>query len=535
MAWDESFFKALYEATRTAFRRRPGAAHDARACRLDDHRQRLQLLACALAGEHLVVQAAEADGGWRGDAILLPETLSFAAGPEDNLRAYLLRVAWACTSRRLGFTLDPTAGDPFSRALQTWLAVPATREAMLSALPGAVEAERAACAAALAARPAPPHAGPVSALEALARLRLGAEPEALGDAVAKPALDWALAAAAERPSTPAAVHTVARSLLPTLGPRSRRRAVPPMVVPLWGWLLPAGDRAAARAAVDPGGQADALPGGRERRAGARDDVEVIDHPEDPLGENPLVHSFEKVHTIEQYTGGRKRIDASDELEAHGDALDEAAPHQVVRSSRAAGSVYQADALFADLAGDVADDRAASGVPYHEWDDAKRRYRTGWCRVRQTVAPRGAGADFVRAVRVRHRRRIDDLRALFERLEAARAWRLRQPDGPDIDVPERLGLRLVERVRGGGGPAIAAAIAQARPATPEAEAALLEGLLAQPRPSRPGAPAARPILPGVALATAFRGQALTLRLTGPGVTPDLRDRVLRLLEALRPGA
>jgi nitric oxide reductase NorD protein len=40
--------------------------------------------------------------------------------------------------------------------------------------------------------------------------------------------------------------------------------------------------------------------------------------------------------------------------------------------------------------------------------------------------------------VRHRRRIDDLRALFERLEAVRAWRLRQPDGPDIDVDAVVG-------------------------------------------------------------------------------------------------
>jgi ParB family chromosome partitioning protein len=104
------------------------------------------------------------------------------------------------------------------------------------------------------------------------------------------------------------------------------------------------------------------------------------------------------------------------------------------------------------------------------------------------------------------------------------------------LPERLGLRLVEKVRGGGGPAIAAAVAQARPATPEAEAAILEGLLVQPRPCRPGArAAARPILPGVALETALRGQALTLKLTGPGVTPELRDRVVRLLVELSPGA
>ncbi len=382
----------------------------------------------------MAVQPAEGDGGWRGDVVLLPAALSFAATPADNLRAYLLRVAWACTSRRLGFVLDPAAGDPIAQALQTWLAVPATRAALLASLPGAVEAERTACVAILAARPPPPRHGPAAALEALARLRLGAAADAVAALVARSALDWALAGEAAHPSTPAGVHAAARSLLPGLQALGRPAAIRPAAVPLWGWLL----RAAAPSAQRPPGsaapEASARAGATERQAGARDEVEVVDHPEDPLGENPLVHSFEKVHTVEQYTGGRKRVDASDELDAHADALDEAAPRQVVRSSRAAGSVYRADTLFADFAGEAADGVATDGVPYDEWDEAKGAYRMAWCRVRPTLPPRGTGAgDFVRAVRARHRRHIDDLRVLFERVEASRAWRLRQPDGPDIDV------------------------------------------------------------------------------------------------------
>ena len=38
--------------------------------------------------------------------------------------------------------------------------------------------------------------------------------------------------------------------------------------------------------------------------------------------NPLVHSFEKVHTAEEYQGGRKAVDGSDEMASHGEALDE---------------------------------------------------------------------------------------------------------------------------------------------------------------------------------------------------------------------
>ena len=104
------------------------------------------------------------------------------------------------------------------------------------------------------------------------------------------------------------------------------------------------------------------------------------------------------------------------------------------------------------------------------------------------------------------------------------------------LPERLGLRLVAAVRAGQGPRLAAAAA-ADPATPEAElAALAEALT----PDRTGAdrtgrarpaPAAEPLRPGVALRAALRGRTLTLKLSGPGVTPELAAEVRALLDGL----
>lgn len=104
------------------------------------------------------------------------------------------------------------------------------------------------------------------------------------------------------------------------------------------------------------------------------------------------------------------------------------------------------------------------------------------------------------------------------------------------LPERLGLRLVERVREGQGPAIAAALAAAPPETPEAEAAVLEAFLSAARPeSKPARPDSLPLLPGVTLEVALSGRALTLKLRGPGVTPELRERVLAHLATLPPEA
>jgi hypothetical protein len=96
------------------------------------------------------------------------------------------------------------------------------------------------------------------------------------------------------------------------------------------------------------------------------------------------------------------------------------------------------------------------------------------------------------------------------------------------LPERLGLRLVEALRAGQGARIAAALAAADPASPAAERAALEAALAPPRPARP---APRPLRPGVALEERLAGRTLTLRLTGEGVTPALAAEVRALLDRL----
>ncbi|MER2508571.1 MAG: ParB N-terminal domain-containing protein [Amaricoccus sp.] len=112
------------------------------------------------------------------------------------------------------------------------------------------------------------------------------------------------------------------------------------------------------------------------------------------------------------------------------------------------------------------------------------------------------------------------------------------------LPERLGLDLVERLRAGEGPGIAAALAAADPKDPEAELATLAACIApkpldapppdltssEPEPARVP-DRGRALLPGVDLRAELRGHALILRLTGDGVTPQLCDRILALLATL----
>jgi hypothetical protein len=99
------------------------------------------------------------------------------------------------------------------------------------------------------------------------------------------------------------------------------------------------------------------------------------------------------------------------------------------------------------------------------------------------------------------------------------------------LPERLGLALEQRLRAGGREAIAAALAAADPATPEAELAALARLVAAERPR----PAPAPLMPGVTLETRLAGRTLTLKLQGEGVTPALEAEIRALLAQLNPHA
>jgi hypothetical protein len=120
-----------------------------------------------------------------------------------------------------------------------------------------------------------------------------------------------------------------------------------------------------------------------------------------------------------------------------------------------------------------------------------------------------------------RSRIRAFLEIYHALDAA----LRFP----AHLPERLGLALVERIRAGGGEAVAAALVAGDPRTPEAELAILAREARTPR-ERPAEAEMAEIRPGVRLADALRGRTLTLRLTGEGVGPELQAEIRRLLGA-----
>lgn len=104
-----------------------------------------------------------------------------------------------------------------------------------------------------------------------------------------------------------------------------------------------------------------------------------------------------------------------------------------------------------------------------------------------------------------------------------------------EIPERLGLALVSRLRLGDKARIRAALSEARPTTSEAELALLEKLARAPKPDVSRAKQSGEVLrEGVQFAAARKGQKITLTLSGPGVDDALLDRLRQMIREAESG-
>ena len=431
MAWDEAIFGWIVRKARAFGKARIPEDVLARQVTLASCRDRLQMMACALAERQLSVREAENEGGFAGATLFLPGAMTHAPTPEENADAYVLRVSWSVTALRLNLVVDPT--DPLERALATLLAVPATRAAMLERFVGAAARWRAHEAFALAAEPALPERRLARVLAVLWRSRLGGEDLTPSLSAAERA--WLSDATDFAPASATELRAALEHLLPGL--RALGTGVPaPRVPVLFGWVgMPAPDALTSSAA---GHDAEGLPSGTEIEAKPREHVRRVELQKDEAQDNPVVHSFEKVHTAEEHHGGGGRQpDGSDDLADHADALRELDLREVVRTTERASSLLRCDVMIEGAAGDLIDGEAPEGgLPYDEWYERERGYRSGWCTVRPGfVQPRVDAAEariWLSDLRGRARKHVEAVRAELLRLELTRRWRSRQLEGPEID-------------------------------------------------------------------------------------------------------
>jgi nitric oxide reductase NorD protein len=147
-------------------------------------------------------------------------------------------------------------------------------------------------------------------------------------------------------------------------------------------------------------------------------------------ENPLVHTFEKVHTLEEYHGGSKRTDGANEMEEHEEALQELELKYVVRSPEQTDSVFKSDAIVETQETILKDPLhlpAGKIYYYDEWNEKNNEYRKNWVTLHEYDLP------FLTQASKTQSPEINKLKQKWELLVNEMQWQKRCLDGSEIDL------------------------------------------------------------------------------------------------------
>ena len=132
----------------------------------------------------------------------------------------------------------------------------------------------------------------------------------------------------------------------------------------------------------------------ERKKTYRSVVEKVDLEKEKA--NPVTHSFEKMETADEYSGGRRFDSGDDDLDSHQAALDELDLSKVTLGGESAKSIFRSDEIFDKQGGQLDGQlRSEHGTEffYDEWNYRKRHYLKRHCRLVETHIETERSAEF----------------------------------------------------------------------------------------------------------------------------------------------
>ena len=179
----------------------------------------------------------------------------------------------------------------------------------------------------------------------------------------------------------------------------------------------------------------------------RTEVDVV-LGDDLKNPNTPQSTFEQVETLEEYQGGERQLDGSDEIKEHQQALDELEMRHVIRSKDRAASIYQADILMSPMELESRVKGAPAGIPYPEWDYRKKAYKHNWCWVQVREFPEKDQA-WVRTAETKYGARVRDLKRRLAQFSTDYLRAHAQPLGDELDLQAVIEAQI--RIRTGGAP------------------------------------------------------------------------------------
>jgi nitric oxide reductase NorD protein len=180
------------------------------------------------------------------------------------------------------------------------------------------------------------------------------------------------------------------------------------------------------------------PQDNERNAGLPGSATIATAPQvttivlDEEQENPLLHSFEKIHTAEDYQSGNKQLQDAEDLTTEQRALEELLFSKVIRTNQTAKSYAQADLLLDQNLASL-DEEAAKNPDiflYPEWSYREAKHKQDWCQVIEDRASL-QDPDFVLAESSQNQAK--NLQRFLAAMLNLPRWKRGYAEGPEIDL------------------------------------------------------------------------------------------------------
>lgn len=394
--WEQALFRTARAVWRKFFPV-PEASISEHAVFLADRERELSVLARVLGGGELQLKPSKGEGGVRGTDLLLPQHIDLSEDPSANQAVYTYRAVLGA----LYVQAQPEV-DQLSAYFDT---LQALVQASLEVYPNLEPLHHRCIELELASRP------DLEALDGVALQQEKAIQAALKGETADPILDTPL-------------------------------ATKPVVI--WGRTIYfVGPDSASNSG-------DAPPAQNSSETDALDveDITLLDIKEEDINELP-VHVFEKIETLDNWSGGVRAMDGSDELDDHLEALDEVDLRDLIRGGEQAQAVIKADLSLEIEIPDVSTIRPGEkGISYPEWHYRKGRYRPDWSTVYPTEIEIG-GDSWAAATTLKWLPEIEALRVKIRTLYDAMQPKPRQLDGEGIDIDAVVG-EMANRRAGHGG-------------------------------------------------------------------------------------
>lgn len=187
--------------------------------------------------------------------------------------------------------------------------------------------------------------------------------------------------------------------------------------------------------------------GNEKHAQSRQDKKkpleknIHDRPEEIRLEdkecNPLMHSFEKIETTDEYTGNRKINSDQDDLDDHSDSLSEVQFGKFTRDGNSKTALFQAHDLSQNFSHAESEPRKELlNFKYPEWSSVESRYIANYCNIKtEYVSGKTDKFEKFAAIKNAHSTKIKYWRSKITELQHRPIWKKKLAQGTEVHLDE----------------------------------------------------------------------------------------------------